>query len=301
VEFGFGQDDLRLLSAFGDQVGIALDQARLLETEIEKQRLEKEFDVARRIQQSLLPTAPPAGTCFDVAGVSVPATEVGGDYFDYVRFANGNPGIIIADVSGKGVPAALYMATLKGAVLADMRLARGPADLLKRLHATLSGSMERRTFITIACVEVDRSCTYVRIARAGHTPVIVRTSGEVRSIKPSGLALGIVDQAQFEAKLEEVEVPIIPGDICLLSTDGVNERRNAQLQELQYQPVEEMLASAGNTSASRLVQRTQSLLDAHGQGTEQHDDVTIVAAVFGEPLETNPSRERTAVGTGVPL
>ncbi len=299
VEFGFEADDLRLLTAFGDTISIALDQARLMEAAIEKERLQKEFDVAQRIQSSLLPVTAPSIDRFAVDAITIPATEVGGDYFDYVRFANGSTGVLIADVSGKGIPAALYMATLKGAVLAEMRYATGPADLLRRINAALFGSMERQMYITMACISYHPDSRSLRVARAGHTPVLVRTGDDVHVLTPRGVAIGIVGPGMFDAALVEEALTVSDGDICLLTTDGVNERRNERLAEISLDPVVELIRAQCDTTASDIVRATLELLEQHADGAEQHDDLTIVAIRFGGASETRTHQERIDVATGV--
>lgn len=277
VEFGFESDDLRLLTAFGDTISVALEQAALMETALEKERLQKEVDVARTIQASLLPRTAPSSPAFDIDSVTIPASDVGGDYYDYVCFPNGSHGAIIADVSGKGVPAALYMATLKGVVLAEMRSAAGPADLLRRVNTTLHGSMERHTYITMTCVEFTSDCRALRFARAGHTPTILRSHGQSIAVTPGGVAIGIVSPAVFDAALEEIVIPVQPGDICLLTTDGVTERRDAHMNEIGLPPIMAMLDALNGATAPDVVRSTLQLLEAHAGEEDSHDDVTIVA------------------------
>ncbi|CAN5400543.1 hypothetical protein BH10BAC6_BH10BAC6_07310 [soil metagenome] len=292
IEYGFEADDLQLLTAFGDTISIALDQTRLMEMAIEKERLQKEFDVARRIQSSLLPVAHPDIPSLDVAAITIPAEEIGGDYHDYVRFANGRPGVIIADVSGKGIPAALYMATLKGVVLAEMRSSHGPADLLCRANAALIGSMEKQTYITMMAVEFDAQTMTMRMARAGHTPLLLRSGTTIRTYTPKGIAIGLVPSKTFDAVTEEIEFSVAPNDIVMLTTDGVNERRDANLEEIGIEPVCDMLAGLGTATASAIIAKTLDLLNTHGNGTDQHDDITIVSMVFAGDNETTTEDER---------
>lgn len=299
IEFGFEADDLKLLTAFGDTVSVGLDQARLTETAIEKERMQKEFDVARNIQQSLLPRKGPDTDCCSIDAVTIPAAQVGGDYYDYVRFANGNLGIIIADVSGKGIPAALYMATLKGVVLAQMRAANGPADLLTRINLSLFGSMERHTYITMLCAEMASDGRSLRLARAGHTPALLRLGGEMRTITPKGVAIGIVPPDRFRDLIEEVTVHTRPGDLCLLTTDGVNERRDAQLTEMTFDPLVDMMRGMSSASGTALVRETLRVVDIHGSGTDQHDDITIVGISFPDACETCPDPDRMNIVAGV--
>lgn len=279
VEFGFESDDLRLLTAFGYTISVALDQENLLNTALEKERLQKEVDVARTIQASLLPRSSPSSPSFDIDSITIPASDVGGDYYDYVRFSNGSHGAIIADVSGKGVPAALYMATLKGVVLAEMRSATGPADLLRRVNTSLHGSMERHTYITMTCVEFTNDCRSLRFARAGHTPTLLRNAGQTSIITPRGVAIGIVPPAVFDAELEEMVIPVQPGDICLLTTDGVTERRDAEMMEIGLGSISAMLDAQTSTRAGDVVQSMLQLLADHAGDEDAHDDITIVALI----------------------
>lgn len=277
AEYAFHPDDHRLLAAFGDILSIALEQSRLHASVLERERLQKEADVAREIQTSLLPREHPQVDGFDLHGVMVPASEVGGDYFDYVRFADGSLGVVIADVAGKGIPAALYMATLKGAVLAEVREATGPADLLHRLSLTLSGQMDKRAYITMSCVQLKPETMSVKYARAGHSPMIVRTASDVEVIRPKGVAIGLLPADTFRKEIEEYTIELQPDDVCLLTTDGVTERRNGDMQEIGMAAINTLLRASEPTSARSIVEAIQQELDHHAQGTDAHDDVTIVA------------------------
>jgi len=277
IEFGLDRDDLRLLTAFGDQIHMFLEQHRLQTANAASERLHQEFRVASTIQLSLLPQNPPANSGIDVYSVMMPAYEVGGDYYDYVTFSNGNTGIIIADVSGKGIPAALYMATLKGAVLSAMRDAEGPADLLRRLNASLFKNMRPGIYITMACIEFNPESASVRLARAGHMPTFVVRQGVVTAYRPAGLAIGLAASSLFDTTLEEMSIQMHHGDVCLLTTDGVVERRNIKMEELGFDAVVETLATSTLSSAHIVVRSILDQLVTHGLGTDAHDDITIVA------------------------
>jgi len=298
MEYGFEQDDVKLLTAFGDTVGVGIDQARLLEAEIEKERMQKEFDVARNIQASLLPRKPIVSATCDIDAVMIPAAMVGGDYYDYIRFGNGNLGVIIADVSGKGIPAALYMATLKGVVLAEMRLATGPADLLTRVNEVLFGSMERRTYISMMAVEFSEEESWLKIARAGHTPALLRLQGEIQVVTPKGVAIGIVPPNSFRDLIDEERFHVRAGDLCLLTTDGVNERRNDKFVEMSLEPLTTMMESTNIMDGKELVRQTLSVLNVHGNGTDQHDDITIVGLSVLTGVETEMAEDRTHATAG---
>lgn len=289
VDFGLDGDDERLLTAFGDQIRLFLEQYRLQMANAASERLQQEFRVARTIQVSLLPQRPPADANLDVYAVMIPAYEVGGDYYDYVRFPDGTVGFVIADVSGKGIPAALYMATLKGAVLSAMRVAHGPADLLCRLNATLFKNMRPGIYITMMCIAFDQHVNVVRVARAGHMPLLVVREGSVTSHQPPGLAIGLADAPLFDATLQEIQVRVHWGDVMVLTTDGVTERRNPSMEELGVEALAEALASAQLSSAEDAVHRVLVRLDAHGQSTDPHDDLTIVAVRCTHVLAPAPA------------
>lgn len=301
IDHGLAEDDLALLTAFGDQISIGLEQHRLLQAAIENERLQREFDVARRIQYSLVPRKAAQFDGADVAAVMLPATDVGGDYYDYVTFADGTKGALIADVSGKGIPAALYMATLKGVVLAEARESTGPGDLLRRVNITLHGAMERATYITMLCVAVRPVQGLLVIARAGHTPAIVVRNGIAESLRPAGLAIGIAPPSVFDNVLEEISVHVTAGDVCLLTTDGVNERRNSARAELGMEPLEYLAATGSFDTAAALVAETIALTDEHAAGADQHDDLTIVGLVMTDRRhdETSSVQQRMEPSYGV--
>ncbi|MBK6760920.1 MAG: SpoIIE family protein phosphatase [Ignavibacteria bacterium] len=287
VDYGFEPDDVRLLTAFGDMVSVALDQARLMEAALNRERLQKEADVARDIQSSLLPRTSPDVRPFNVHAVMIPATEVGGDYFDYIRFADGTQGVIIADVAGKGIPAALYMATLKGVVLAEMRISSGPADLLRRVNETLLGSMDRHSYISLTCVQFSIATCSLRIARAGHTPAVFRVGGEIKILQPRGVAIGIVPPQTFNDAIEEVEIAVQEGDMCLLTTDGVTERRDPNLEEIGMDVISDMVRGSSAQQAAALVKETFDAVERHARGADPHDDITIVGIVVSDACATD--------------
>lgn len=285
IPFGFDPEDVRLLTAFADSITVALDQAVLLQNSIIKERLQQELDVARQMQASLLPKTSPTTSNLVMAGNTIPAEDVGGDYYDFVQYADGTFGAVIADVSGKGVPAGLYMATLKGVVLAHVRASNGPGDLLRRINATLYKAMERHVYITMACVSYNPVTSSVRIARAGHTPIVFCTSGKVCTLQPPGMAIGFSGSDVFDVILQEESVHVAAGDYCLLTTDGATERRNQLLEEIGIEALangvfETFRDKRNLQSAQAVVDSVVQILDEHAQQQPAHDDITIVALTF---------------------
>lgn len=301
LEYGFEYDDLQLLSAFGNIIGVGLEQARLMQTALDRERLKREIEVAKSVQRSLLPKHYPSTAEWQVEATMVPAAQVGGDYFDFVEFAGGTCGALIADVSGKGVPASFYMATLKGIVLAQVRSATGPADLLKKVNGILYRTMEKGTYISVVCLDYNRESQEIRLARAGHTPVLVGSEQAVKAYVPRGAAIGLLPSEQFDAMLEEVTIPIQSDTVCLLTTDGVTERRNQQNDELTIEPLMALMPQCVGKGAEALLQQTLNVVEAFSNGTEPHDDIAIVAIHIRPTVETSSTFPRTHSVVGVSL
>jgi phosphoserine phosphatase RsbU/P len=279
VPFGFEAEDVRLLQAFADTLSVATEQEYLHKAAIEHERVQKEVDVAMHMQRALLPKEE---TSRQVNGITIPAAQVGGDYFDVFRFADGTTGVIIADVAGKGVAAGLYMATLKGVVLAHAEHSVGPGQLLQRINQTLLGVLERHVYVSMTCLNISHSNSRVTIARAGHTPILVLGS-TTEVLTPPGMAVGIAKPAVFADSLTEVAIEIGATTCIVLCTDGATEQRNSRLEELGasalFQQLAQWYSQCNHPRPKDVVTQTLNIVRTHGQGVPPHDDVTIVAVV----------------------
>jgi serine phosphatase RsbU (regulator of sigma subunit) len=253
-------------------------QDLLLES-AEKQRLEEELRIARQIQMSLLPQAAVTVEGLRVAALCLPAAEVGGDYYDLLPLSETRMGVLVADVSGKGTSAALYMAELKGLVLSLSRIYESPARLLSEANRILSANMDARSFITMTYAVVDIGARTMRYARAGHNPILhVSEGGRARALAPQGLGLGLDPGPRFDAILEEAEVPLQSGDVFLFFTDGLSEAMNDRAELFGEGRLKELIESAGGDLRDEVVLKErilQSVRDFVG-GAAQHDDMTMV-------------------------
>ncbi|MES2766051.1 MAG: SpoIIE family protein phosphatase [Bacteroidota bacterium] len=254
-EYGFEKDDLRVLKAFSDNISVALDNMRLLERSLEKERYERELMLAQKMQRKLLPEKLPAVEGYEISAHSVMAQEVGGDYYDVVKLRDGRPCIVIADVSGKGISAAFYMAKLKGVVLAASCESDSLHEFLSKINRALFGSMERQMYITLACVVLEREPGTISFARAGHTPMLVRNGGRATIVSPKGLGIGLAKSELFDKSIEVQQLTLLKGDCCLLFTDGISERANAAGIELGYSGLLEVLRSPAGIHSDRLSTR----------------------------------------------
>jgi len=256
----------------------------LLRESAEKERLEEELRIARQIQMSLLPPQGSVGlNGLKVAALCLPAAEVGGDYYDLLPLSDTRLGVVVADVSGKGTSAALYMAELKGLVLSLSRIYESPGTLLKQANRILSANLDSRSFITMTYAVVDTEARTMRFARAGHNPLIQleAATGRTRVLTPQGLGLGIDAGDRFDEILEEVEVPLAPGDHFLFFTDGLSEAMNPSSELFGEQRLRDLLEGAPELASEPLKERILAEVRAFAEGTAQHDDMTMVLLQVG--------------------
>ncbi len=279
VPFAFEQSDVSSLAAFAPAVTIALANQKLLYTAIERERLHRELMLGKEIQQKLLPTAIPPLNGWDVAGWSEPAMEVGGDYFDYFVLGDGTACVVVADVSGKGISAAFYMAKLKGICLALAPLCRSVQDFVLRIHRVLDGGvLEPRVYITLVAVGIAPAGS-IHVMRAGHPPPLgVTTDGQVQVIAPSGIALGMVETERFAmlTQLQILEYQQL--STLILFSDGLLEIGLPHANELGLEGIQRIVqrVHANNCTAEQLMHNIRANLDAMYGATSYHDDMTMV-------------------------
>lgn len=255
----------------------------LLRESAEKERLEEELRIARQIQMSLLPQGKVGVDGLRVAALCLPAAEVGGDYYDLLPLSDTRLGVVVADVSGKGTSAALYMAELKGLVLSLSRIYDSPGTLLKQANRILSANLDSRSFITMTYAVLDTQARTMRFARAGHNPLIQleAASGRTRVLTPQGLGLGIDPGDRFDDILEELEIPLVPGDHFLFFTDGLSEAMNPSSELFGEQRLRDLLEGAPELASEPLKERILAEVRAFAEGTAQHDDMTMVLLQVG--------------------
>lgn len=274
--FAFDHEQVDLVWAIAGNTSVAIQNYRLFTTLLHKERYERELFLAREIQQKLLPKNVAVPDGIDIAGYTSPALEVGGDYYDFVTLKNGNFCAIIADVSGKGMSAAMYTAELKGVVLAVASESSSPVDLLRRINKAIYGSLDKQLFITIAVAEVDQKHRKVRHARAGHSPVLRRTATGVCVVKPKGLGVGLVPSSRFDKLLEEEETDIVPGDVYVLYTDGINEAVNGDDEEYGTERLHRLLQKTSSRTAEYILGEVLRDVTEYAGSVPQHDDMTLV-------------------------
>ena len=250
----------------------------LLEQQGEKERLEEDLRVARNIQMSLLPQEYVEVEGLKIAAVCLPANEMGGDYYDLLPLSEHRLGVLIADVSGKGTSAALYMAELKGLILSLSRNHDSPKFLLSELNEILAPNLDRRSFVTMTYAIFDSKKRVIKVARAGHNPLIHfdGRTGATRLLSPPGLALGFDAGGTFRNIIQEVEMPLVSGDSFLFFTDGISEAMNGRAELFGEGRLAEVLRDASGLSSDELKERILHEVRTFAAGESPHDDMTLV-------------------------
>ena len=255
-----------------------MPNAFLYEEHAEKERMRHELSIARRIQLSSLPSTTPEVPGLDIAGISIPAQEVGGDFYDYLGWNGKELMVVVGDVSGKGTSAALYMSKVQGILRSLYGFDMPPREGFIRANRLLCSDLERSSFVTALGARYVAEEKRFTLVRAGHLPLYHyrAAEGRVELVLTRGLGLGLNDAGVFAHELEAREVGFATGDVMLFITDGVTEARNAPGDEYGDARVSEALQARAGLTATAIRDALAGDIRAFGAGLEQHDDQTIV-------------------------
>jgi serine phosphatase RsbU (regulator of sigma subunit) len=264
---------LELLSAFAVQAAMALERARTARERVERRRLEKELAIARDIQRSFLPAAAPRIPGFDLAGTSISHDEVGGDYYDFIAVSDTRLGLAIADVSGKGIPAALLMAGFRMSLLAEIRNEFAIRAVMRKVNQLLHESTERDRFVTAFYGVLDFRNGVLIFSNAGHNPpLLLHPDGGTEELSDGGVALGVLEDTHYE----ERPLAIGHGDVLVMYTDGVSEAENEHGEQFGPERIERLVRAHPEHTARELIQDiVAAVLDWAGErGLD--DDLTLL-------------------------
>jgi serine phosphatase RsbU (regulator of sigma subunit) len=244
----------------------------------ERERIAKELEIARNVQISLLPKSQPNIGGFDIAGICIPAKEVGGDYYDFVSLPDNRIGIALGDVSGKGVPAAIYMTLTKGILQSHAEEGVSPRSVLIKVNSLMYRTIERNSFVSMFYAILDIKGRTIRYARAGQCPVILiqGAGGQGSLVSPRGMALGLENGTVFDAVLEEQDLSLNSGQVLVFYTDGFTEAMRADGEEFGEERLLASIAQHRVESASALIQSICDDVTAFTGNVPQHDDMTMV-------------------------
>jgi sigma-B regulation protein RsbU (phosphoserine phosphatase) len=283
---GKGDLDYRVRIATGDEfeeLGTAFNKmaadlkehiSTLRRTTAEKERFEKELDIAKGIQQSFLPESAPELPGIDLAGFNLPALEVGGDFYDFIPVGDNNWGLVIADVSGKGVPAALFMALSRTLIRATTTRNEDPALSIQEANNLIFHDARTSMFVTLfyAVLNVrDRTLSYVN---AGHNPPVLSAGdgGRITLLEAKGIALGVLDSIA----LESARIQLRSGDIVVLYTDGVTEAANGRKEEYGLERLEERINASRHLTAKEIIAAIVQDVSSFAGTEPQYDDITLM-------------------------
>ena len=241
---------------------------------VEKEKLERELELARELQQSILPTEFPAVPRLSFAARSRPARQVGGDFYDVISLRDGRLGLVMADVSDKGMPAALYMALTNSLIHAEAKRSSSPRQVLLSVHRLLLEMSHANMFFTAFYGVLEPGTGLLRYVRAGHDrPVLVRAgSGECLPLDAGGMLLGCVKPVH----LEEASATLHPGDVLVLYTDGITDANSPGGEFFGTRRLHEMLCTIGETGARAVCDRVFAEVDRFQAGAAQHDDMALL-------------------------
>ena len=268
----YSKDDLDVLMLLASQVAIIIEKVMLHEQMIEKKRLEGQLEVARQVQLELLPSGDPDLAGYDISAYNFSTEEVSGDYFDWVSIYEDQIAIVIADVSGKGVPAALLMAFLRASLRAATHIGYATHITMAKVNYLLWESIERNQFVTAFYGVLDASNQTLSYSNAGHNPpLLIDSKGESRFIERGGLPLGMFKDTRYH----EYYLSLEPGDLLVLYTDGVTEALNPAGEEFGRDRLAEAVKSALSLTAKELIARLEGEVLRWTDGLGASDDVTF--------------------------
>jgi sigma-B regulation protein RsbU (phosphoserine phosphatase) len=289
----FLPDEIQLLDMLGSQLAQTLERERLHQEALERRSLERELELARDIQASFLPRGCPRIPGYDIAAYYSPARHVGGDFYDFIEMAGDDIqlGLLIADVTDKGVPAALFMALSRTLLRANAIDGKPPATVLEQTNRLILADSHAGLFVTCFYAVLHAASGTLTFANGGHNyPLLYRqASGELRVLRAQGIVLGIVPEPHFEQSHET----LVSGDVVLFYTDGVTEAMNSQHDLFGEDRLEAVLRQHHQRPAHEIIQAVLEAVEAFGEGESQSDDITmVVVRCCPNHSDHRPRRER---------
>ena len=271
----FEDNEMRLLSLFANQVAIALENARLHREALEKQAMQRELDLAATIQRDILPKAIPTVEGLPIAAFSKSAKQVGGDYHAFFE-RDGVASLLVADVSGKSMPAALLVSALHAAVQLLFAEERELGDIATELNKHIHRWSAENKFVTLVMVSIDREQETIEYINAGHNPQYIVCGGEIETLKSHGLPVGILPNSRYMTQRKQFP----KGSFVVLYSDGITEAENVAGEEFENDRLEVVLRDTIDATPAVICNRIAAAVDSFASGAPQKDDQTIVVARF---------------------
>jgi sigma-B regulation protein RsbU (phosphoserine phosphatase) len=279
-----------LLQVLSNQIVTALINARLYVESIERLRLQEEIAMARQIQLDLLPAAPPKFSTLSISVHSVPSRTVGGDFYDFIRLNDNRLGIVIADASGKGMPAALMIAQIQAMIRSEVNNGIPISKMLKNINHQIATSTSPEKYVTLFYAELNPDTGELVYSNAGHNyPVLMRTDRSIELLEKGGTVIGAWPMLEFHS----TTVTVRPGDVLFLFTDGLSEAMNEQEQEYGDARIRKVICDNFDKDPDALVHTLVQDVRVFDPTDPPRDDTTIIAMKFNNEIgkqETAPKQ-----------
>ncbi|HSD64487.1 MAG TPA: SpoIIE family protein phosphatase [Ignavibacteriaceae bacterium] len=253
-----------------------------IKNELERERLAGELEIAHRVQIRLLPLNEPSIKNYIIKGMCISAREVGGDYYDYINLGNNKLGVVIGDVSGKGLKAAFYMTMTKGIFQSQVESSYSPGEVLKKVNRLLIQTMEKGSFVTMFYGILDYDENSFTYARAGHEPGIYynKPANKIEILRPAGIGLGLKEGIVFEKNIEDKKIYLNKGDLILLYTDGFNDARNKDNEDYGRERIIKFIERHKNIPGDKFIKALSDDVSEFSEDSPQFDDLTLVTINF---------------------
>ncbi len=271
----YSKEDVELLKSLTRQTENSLENIRLYNQYVEKQKIERDLELARNIQKNLLPEHPPEMPMLEISGLSLPARQVGGDYFDYLKLDDDHIWIFLGDVSGKGISASILMAMVRSYLKSEIRNAGdSPGELLTNVNDLVVNDIYEGKFITFIAVYVDLSKNKIYYSNAGHLPALHMTKNNEEPFEygADNLPIGIIENIKYPTRSASFE----NGDVLVLYTDGINEAMNLKSEEYGFEKLVKNIKDHRKDSTKKLLNIIIRDVEKWSKGAPQHDDTTMV-------------------------
>jgi len=272
----YSDEDIDLLKTLASQAAIAFENSRLQKEKVLKQVMEEELQIARNIQMGLLPQSINSIDGIEVSGFYNPAKIIGGDFYDVIKISENKLLVIVADVSGKGIPAALYMSKVQAMIQFAASIFQSPKDILIEVNKQIHNKIDKKSFITTVVALFDLEKMKVKICRAGHNPVIYSVNGKFKLLKNKGMGLGLESEVFFNDNLEETELDIDDDNVFVFYSDGLTEAMNRNREEFGTDKVMDIISLNRQNSCSLIQKEIINSVDIFRGSAEQNDDITLV-------------------------
>jgi len=269
----FEDEDLRLMTLLANLAAVKIENSKVIELSIEKEKMEKELSLAAQIQKDFLPKLTPELEGFDITGDMIPCYQVGGDYYDFIPIGSDRLGVTIADVSGKGVGASLHMASLRASLHSEVHSKYDIEKMAAKLNNSVHRDTQINCFITFFFCELNKNTGEMKYVNAGHNPpIVIDKKGKTVRLESCGLCLGMFPDEEYQSR----SIMLNPEDTVALFTDGITEGRNKENKQFEDEKLERLLKKYAKLSAQDLLGKINTEVSSFTSGVEQMDDMTLV-------------------------